>query len=113
MCAQAKNGKAFLRAYFLQQRVLSEDHLSDLAAKSDMSEQQIREWFSEAGRRAAEGREPFSDLDQEAERQEQQAEERADGRGDGEEAQEEGQGHPEDDVIHEASPGENRSGCPT
>uniref|UniRef100_A0A3Q2Y2H8 Zinc fingers and homeoboxes protein 1 n=1 Tax=Hippocampus comes TaxID=109280 RepID=A0A3Q2Y2H8_HIPCM len=71
----AKNGKAFLRAYFLQQRVLSEDHLGDLAAKSDMSEQQIREWFSEVGRRAAEGREPFGDRDQEAERQEQRAEE--------------------------------------
>ncbi|XP_019724302.1 zinc fingers and homeoboxes protein 1-like [Hippocampus comes] len=105
---KAKNGKAFLRAYFLQQRVLSEDHLGDLAAKSDMSEQQIREWFSEVGRRAAEGREPFGDRDQEAERQEQRAEER----GDGEEA-EEGQGRPEDDVFQQASPGGNRSGCPT
>ncbi|XP_051925802.1 zinc fingers and homeoboxes protein 1-like isoform X2 [Hippocampus zosterae] len=110
---KAKNGKAFLRAYFLQRRVLSEDHLGDLAAKSDMSEQQIREWFSEVGRRAAEGREPFGDLDQEAEEQEQLAEERAAARGGGEEAEEEGQGRPENDVIHRASPGRNRSGCPT
>ncbi|XP_077364282.1 zinc fingers and homeoboxes protein 1-like [Festucalex cinctus] len=84
--AEAKSGKAFLRAYFLQQPVVSEEHLDELAAKSDMSAQQIREWFSRAGCRLAEGKEPFSDHDEQ-------------------EAQAASEDQQKQDTIQEASPG--------
>ncbi|XP_077403876.1 zinc fingers and homeoboxes protein 1-like [Vanacampus margaritifer] len=106
--SKAKSGKAFLRAYFLQQRVLSEEHLDDLAAKSDMSEQQIREWFSEVGFRLAEGKEPFSDHEQEVEQEEQEVEAASEDDAEANDGQDQ-----KEDMIQEASPGANQSECQT
>ncbi|CAK6982671.1 zinc fingers and homeoboxes protein 1-like [Scomber scombrus] len=64
---KVKSGKSFLKDYYLKHRALSEKDLDDLVAKSSMSYEQVRDWFSETGRRAEEGKEPFSEEEAEAE----------------------------------------------
>ncbi|XP_054620770.1 zinc fingers and homeoboxes protein 1-like [Dunckerocampus dactyliophorus] len=65
MPSKAKSGKAFLRDYYVQHGVLREDDVDALAATSDMSAQQVRAWFGELGRRAQEGKEMFSEEEEE------------------------------------------------
>lgn len=62
-----KSGKVFLKDYYLKHRSLSERDLDDLVAKSSMSYEQVRDWFSETTRRAQEGKELFSEEEGEEE----------------------------------------------
>lgn len=80
---QVKSGKEFLQDYYLKHRGLSERDLDELVAKSSMSYEQVRDWFSRTSRRAQEGKELFSEEDVEAEEeQEEGAGEPADSEGD-------------------------------
>ncbi|XP_030596839.1 zinc fingers and homeoboxes protein 1-like [Archocentrus centrarchus] len=74
---KVKSGKAFLKDYFFKHRALSEKDLDDLVAKSSMSYEQVRDWFSETARRVEEGMEPFSDEEAEGEEEEEEDEEEA------------------------------------
>ncbi|KAF7651628.1 hypothetical protein LDENG_00108130 [Lucifuga dentata] len=64
---KVKSGRAFLKEYYLTHRALNEKDLDELVAKSSMSYEQVREWFSQAARRQQEGKEPYSE-EEEAER---------------------------------------------
>ncbi|CAF93836.1 unnamed protein product, partial [Tetraodon nigroviridis] len=64
---KVKSGSEFLKDYYLKHRGLSERDLDDLVAKSSMSYEQVRDWFSRTSRRAQEGQELFSEEDVEAE----------------------------------------------
>lgn len=72
MVLQVKSGKEFLKDYYLKHGVLSEKDLDELVAKSSMSYEQVRDWFCETGRRAEEGREPFSDEEEDGEEEEEE-----------------------------------------
>ncbi|KAM7384839.1 hypothetical protein PAMA_011953 [Pampus argenteus] len=72
---KVKSGKSFLKEYYLKHRALSEKDLDDLVAKSSMSYEQVRDWFTEAARRAEEGKEPYSDEEGEDEEEDEEEEE--------------------------------------
>ncbi|KAM7373666.1 hypothetical protein PAMP_008502 [Pampus punctatissimus] len=72
---KVKSGKSFLKEYYLKHRALSEKDLDDLVAKSSMSYEQVRDWFTEAARRTEEGKEPYSDEEGEDEDEEEEEEE--------------------------------------
>ncbi|KAF7210753.1 zinc fingers and homeoboxes protein 1 [Nothobranchius furzeri] len=72
---KVKSGKVFLKEYYLKHRELSERDLDDLVAKSNMSYEQVRDWFSETARRVEEGKEPFSDEEAEEDNEEEDEEE--------------------------------------
>uniref|UniRef100_A0A3Q4GV55 Zinc fingers and homeoboxes protein 1 n=1 Tax=Neolamprologus brichardi TaxID=32507 RepID=A0A3Q4GV55_NEOBR len=74
---KVKSGKAFLKEYYLKHRALSEKDLDELVAKSSMSYEQVRDWFSETARRAEEGAELFSDEEAEGEEEDEEEEEEA------------------------------------
>ncbi|XP_041868465.1 zinc fingers and homeoboxes protein 1-like [Melanotaenia boesemani] len=74
---KVKSGKSFLKDYYLKHRALSEKDLDDLVAKSSMSYEQVRDWFSETARRVEEGKEPFSEEEAEGEEDEEEEEEEA------------------------------------
>ncbi|XP_030003661.1 zinc fingers and homeoboxes protein 1-like [Sphaeramia orbicularis] len=74
---KVKSGKSFLKEYYLRHRALSEKDLDELVTKSNMSYEQVRDWFSEVGRKTEEGREPFSDEEEEEEAEEDDEDEEA------------------------------------
>lgn len=67
---KVKPGKSFLKDYYVKHGFLSEGDLDELVTKSSMSYQQVRDWFSETERRAADGRKLFSDEEDRAEEHE-------------------------------------------
>lgn len=81
---QVKSGKEFLKDYYLKHRTLNERDLDDLVAKSSMSYEQVRDWFSRTTGRAEQGKELFSEEDMEGEEEEEEegAGEHADSEGD-------------------------------
>lgn len=98
-----KSGKAFLKEYYLKHRALSEKDLDELVAKSSMSYEQVRDWFSETARRAEEGTELFSDEEAEEEEEEEEEEataEHADSEGEME-VKEQGEEASDDDCVEE------------
>lgn len=96
-----KSGKAFLKEYYLKHRALSEKDLDELVAKSSMSYEQVRDWFSETARRAEEGTELFSDEEAEEEDEEEEATaEHADSEGEME-VKEQGEEASDDDCVEE------------
>lgn len=96
-----KSGKAFLKEYYLKHRALSEKDLDELVAKSSMSYEQVRDWFSETARRAEEGTELFSDAEGEEEDEEEEATaEHADSEGEME-VKEQGEEASDDDCVEE------------
>lgn len=99
-----KSGKAFLKEYYLKHRALSEKDLDELVAKSSMSYEQVRDWFSETARRAEEGTELFSDEEAEEEDEEEEEEaataEHADSEGEME-VKEQGEEASDDDCVEE------------
>lgn len=102
---QVKAGKAFLKEYYLKHRALSEKDLDELVAKSSMSYEQVRDWFSETARRAEEGTELFSDEegeeeDEEEEEEEEATAEHADSEGEME-VKEQGEDASDDDCVEE------------
>ncbi|KAG7317884.1 hypothetical protein KOW79_018919 [Hemibagrus wyckioides] len=56
-----KTGKEFLKEYYLKHKFLNEQDLDELVAKSNMSYEQVREWFAEVGRKVDMGADPFED----------------------------------------------------
>lgn len=96
---QVKSGKAFLKEYYLKHRALSEKDLDELVAKSSMSYEQVRDWFSETARRAEEGTELFSDEEAEDEEEEEEVTaEHADSEGEME-VKEQGEEASDDDCV--------------
>lgn len=82
---QVKSGKAFLKEYYLKNGALREPDLDELVAKSGMSYEQVRHWFTETARRAAEGggaifsEEEDEEEEEELEEEEEELEEEAAG----------------------------------
>lgn len=56
-----KPGKEFLKEYYLKHKFLNEQDLDELVAKSNMSYEQVREWFAEVSRKVDMGADPFED----------------------------------------------------
>ncbi|CAL8248428.1 unnamed protein product [Lota lota] len=56
-----KSGRDILKEYYLRHRFLNELDLDELVSKSNMSYEQVREWFAEVHRRVDTGLDPFQD----------------------------------------------------
>ncbi|XP_068611112.1 zinc fingers and homeoboxes protein 1-like [Brachionichthys hirsutus] len=56
-----KSGKEFLKEYYLKHGFLSEQDLDELVTRTNMSYEQVREWFAEVQRRMEVGSDPFQD----------------------------------------------------
>ncbi|KAM4633629.1 zinc fingers and homeoboxes protein 1 [Polymixia lowei] len=56
-----KSGRDILKEYYLKHRFLNEQDLDELVAKSNMSYEQVREWFAEVQRRLDMGSDPFQE----------------------------------------------------
>ncbi|XP_076869022.1 zinc fingers and homeoboxes protein 1 [Brachyhypopomus gauderio] len=56
-----KSGKEILKEYYLKHKFLNEQDLDELVAKSNMSYEQVREWFAEVCRKVDLGTDPFED----------------------------------------------------
>ncbi|KAJ3598339.1 hypothetical protein NHX12_001850 [Muraenolepis orangiensis] len=56
-----KSGRDILKEYYLRHRFLNELDLDELVSKSNMSYEQVREWFAEVHRRVDTGLDPFED----------------------------------------------------
>ncbi|KAK0155595.1 Zinc fingers and homeoboxes protein 1 [Merluccius polli] len=54
-----KSGRDILKEYYLRHRFLNELDLDELVSKSNMSYEQVREWFAEVHRRVETGLDPF------------------------------------------------------
>lgn len=62
-----KTGKEFLKEYYLKHNFLNEQDLDELVAKSNMSYEQVREWFAEVARKVDLGADPFKEKSNEHE----------------------------------------------
>uniref|UniRef100_A0A8B9L276 Zinc fingers and homeoboxes protein 1 n=1 Tax=Astyanax mexicanus TaxID=7994 RepID=A0A8B9L276_ASTMX len=70
-----KTGKDILKEYYLKHKFLNEQDLDELVAKSNMSYEQVREWFAEVCRKVDMGADPFDDnVNNEQEEEESQGE---------------------------------------
>ncbi|XP_072317474.1 zinc fingers and homeoboxes protein 1-like isoform X2 [Eucyclogobius newberryi] len=56
-----KNGRDVLKDYYLKHRFLNEQDLDELVTKSNMSYEQVRDWFAEVQRRLDMGLDPFQE----------------------------------------------------
>nr|XP_055067053.1 zinc fingers and homeoboxes protein 1-like [Misgurnus anguillicaudatus] len=56
-----KSGRDILKEYYLKHKFLNEQDLDELVAKSNMSYEQVREWFAEIHRKEEMGTNPFED----------------------------------------------------
>lgn len=56
-----KSGREILKEYYLKHKFLNEQDLDELVAKSNMSYEQVREWFAEIHRKEEMGTNPFED----------------------------------------------------
>ncbi|XP_071761084.1 zinc fingers and homeoboxes protein 1 [Centroberyx gerrardi] len=54
-----KGGREILKEYYLKHHFLNEQDLDELVGKSNMSYEQVREWFAEVQRRLDMGSDPF------------------------------------------------------
>ncbi|XP_059194907.1 zinc fingers and homeoboxes protein 1-like [Centropristis striata] len=54
-----KSGREILKEYYLKYRFLNEQDLDELVTKTNMSYEQVREWFAEVQRRLEMGSDPF------------------------------------------------------
>ncbi|XP_018539437.1 zinc fingers and homeoboxes protein 1 [Lates calcarifer] len=57
-----KSGREILKEYYLKYRFLNEQDLDELVTKTNMSYEQVREWFAEVQRRSDMGSDPFQEL---------------------------------------------------
>uniref|UniRef100_A0A8C2BWF1 Zinc fingers and homeoboxes protein 1 n=1 Tax=Cyprinus carpio TaxID=7962 RepID=A0A8C2BWF1_CYPCA len=73
-----KSGRDILKEYYLKHKFLNEQDLDELVAKSNMSYEQVREWFAEIHQKEEMGTNPFEDKmgneDQDEEEDESQGE---------------------------------------
>lgn len=58
-----KSGREILKDYYLKHRFLNEQDLDELVTKTNMSYEQVREWFAEVQRRLEMGLDPFLEPD--------------------------------------------------
>uniref|UniRef100_A0A3B4AWD6 Zinc fingers and homeoboxes protein 1 n=1 Tax=Periophthalmus magnuspinnatus TaxID=409849 RepID=A0A3B4AWD6_9GOBI len=65
-----KSGRDVLKDYYLKHRFLNEQDLDELVTKSNMSYEQVRDWFAEVQRRLDMGLDPFQETDDEDEDEE-------------------------------------------
>ncbi|KAG7474889.1 zinc fingers and homeoboxes protein 1 [Solea senegalensis] len=56
-----KTGREILKEYFLKHSFLNEQDLDELVTKTNMSYEQVREWFAEVQRRSDMGLDPFNE----------------------------------------------------
>ncbi|XP_068999429.1 zinc fingers and homeoboxes protein 1-like [Embiotoca jacksoni] len=56
-----KSGREILREYYLKHQFLNEQDLDELVTKTNMSYEQVREWFAEVQRRLDTGLDPFQE----------------------------------------------------
>lgn len=56
-----KSGREILKEYYLKYRFLNEQDLDELVTKTNMSYEQVRDWFAEVQRRLEEGGDPFEE----------------------------------------------------
>ncbi|XP_070690715.1 zinc fingers and homeoboxes protein 1-like [Pempheris klunzingeri] len=56
-----KSGREILKEYYLKHRFLNEQDLDELVTKTNMSYEQVREWFAEVQRRLDIGSDPFQE----------------------------------------------------
>ncbi|XP_076006473.1 zinc fingers and homeoboxes protein 1 isoform X2 [Genypterus blacodes] len=56
---KSKSGREILKEYYLRHRFLNEQDLDELVTKTNMSYEQVREWFAEVHRRVDTGLDPF------------------------------------------------------
>lgn len=56
-----KSGREILKEYYQKYRFLNEQDLDELVTKTNMSYEQVREWFAEVQRRVDMGGDPFQD----------------------------------------------------
>ncbi|KAK2844230.1 hypothetical protein Q5P01_010889 [Channa striata] len=56
-----KSGREILKEYYLKHRFLNEQDLDELVSKTNMSYEQVREWFAEVQRRLEMGSDPFQE----------------------------------------------------
>ncbi|XP_034385091.1 zinc fingers and homeoboxes protein 1-like isoform X2 [Cyclopterus lumpus] len=54
-----KTGREILKEYYVKHRFLNEQDLDELVTKTNMSYEQVREWFAEVQRRLDTGSDPF------------------------------------------------------
>nr|XP_020452897.1 LOW QUALITY PROTEIN: zinc fingers and homeoboxes protein 1 [Monopterus albus] len=57
-----KSGREILKEYYLKHQFLNEQDLDELVTKTNMSYEQVREWFAEVQRRLDVGSDPFQEL---------------------------------------------------
>ncbi|XP_024123325.1 zinc fingers and homeoboxes protein 1 [Oryzias melastigma] len=57
-----KTGKDILKDYYLKHHFLNEQDLDELVTKTNMSYEQVREWFAEVQKRLDTGSDPFQEL---------------------------------------------------
>uniref|UniRef100_A0A3Q4AQ66 Zinc fingers and homeoboxes protein 1 n=1 Tax=Mola mola TaxID=94237 RepID=A0A3Q4AQ66_MOLML len=58
---KVRSGREILKEYYLKYRFLNEQDLDELVTKTNMSYEQVREWFAEVQRRVETGSDPFQD----------------------------------------------------
>lgn len=58
---KCKTGRDVLKDYYLKHRFLNEQDLDELVTKTNMSYEQVRDWFAEVQRRLDMGLDPFQD----------------------------------------------------
>uniref|UniRef100_A0A4W5JTV1 Zinc fingers and homeoboxes protein 1 n=1 Tax=Hucho hucho TaxID=62062 RepID=A0A4W5JTV1_9TELE len=68
-----KSGKDILKDYYLKHKLLNEQDLDELVAKSSMGYEQVREWFAEIHKREDMGADPFGDAEVNEDQQEEEA----------------------------------------
>ncbi|XP_036930290.1 zinc fingers and homeoboxes protein 1-like [Acanthopagrus latus] len=56
-----KTGREILKEYYLKHHFLNEQDLDELVTKTNMSYEQVREWFAEVQRRLEAGSDPFQE----------------------------------------------------
>ncbi|XP_073341053.1 zinc fingers and homeoboxes protein 1-like [Pagrus major] len=57
-----KTGREILKEYYLKHHFLNEQDLDELVTKTNMSYEQVREWFAEVQRRLEAGSDPFQEV---------------------------------------------------
>ncbi|XP_030637806.1 zinc fingers and homeoboxes protein 1 [Chanos chanos] len=70
-----KTGKDILKEYYLKHKFLNEQDLDELVAKSNMSYEQVREWFADIRKKEDMGADPFDDsaVNEEPEEEEEES----------------------------------------
>lgn len=104
-----KSGREILKEYYLKHRFLNEQDLDELVTKTNMSYEQVREWFAEVQRRLDAGSDPFQETAPGRTDGDEGEEEGADAQGETSTAAEEqtGMGDEDDDEVDEEDDGDD------